>query len=422
MRVLGKSRVAWQLSNMHRWSVPPIALVCLSLLAASPAPALPWVATWATAQQELEPGNALPAGSLNDATLRQLVRASIGGARIRVRISNAFGRAPLTIDDVHVARAVAAGSPRTDARTDHAVTFSGAREVTIPAGAEYVSDPVAMPVQPLETLAVSIHVPSQPPVQTGHPGSRATSYVARGDRSAVADLPGATTVEHWYFLSEVDVEPARPATAVAVLGDSITDGHGVVTNGNGRWTDFLADRLRSARRNVAVLNVGIGGNRVLQDGLGPNAAARFARDVLRRPGVKYLIVLEGVNDLGTLTRDHPVSAEEHRALVTHIVAAYAQMIGQAHEHGIKAIGATILPYGGSGYYHPDAANEADRQAINAWIRARGHFDAVVDFDKLMRDPKLPERLRSDYDSDGLHPSDKGYRAMGDAVPLALFGE
>jgi lysophospholipase L1-like esterase len=279
-----------------------------------------------------------------------------------------------------------------------------------------------MAARPLETLAVSIHFASQPPVQTGHPGSRATSYVVKGDRSADADLPGASKVEHWYFLSEIDAEPASPASAVAVLGDSITDGHGVAANSNKRWTDVLAQRLNSAKRNVALLNIGIGGNRVLLDGLGPNAAARFGRDVLQRPGVKYVVLLEGVNDLGTLTRDAPVAPEQHRALVERITAAYAQMIAQAHDRGIKAIGATILPYGGSGYYHPDAANEADRQAINAWIQAPGHFDAVVDFDRLMRDPKRPDRLRPDYDSgDGLHPSEKGYRVMGEAVPLSLFG-
>jgi lysophospholipase L1-like esterase len=332
-----------------------------------------------------------------------------------------FGRTPLTIGDVHVARALSPSSARIDPRTDHVVTFSGSREITIPAGAEYTSDPVSMPMKPLETLAVSIHFPSQPPVQTGHPGSRATSYVVKGDRSADADLPGALTVEHWYFLSEVDSEPVRPSSAVAVFGDSVTDGHGVVANSNGRWTDTLAERLQSARRTVAVLNVALGGNRLLLDGAGPNAMARFARDVLQHPGVRTLIVLEGVNDLGMLTRDAPVSREQHQALVRHVIAAYAQMVAQARERGVKAIGGTIAPYGGSAYYHPDAANEADRQAINDWIRAPGHFDAVIDFDRLMRDPKRPDRLRPDYDSgDGLHPSAKGYSAMGAAVPLSLF--
>lgn len=396
------------------------AIAALPLL---PASAAPWVVSWGTAEQIPEPNNALPAHALDNGTLRQLVRTSIGGREFRVRISNAFGRTPLIVDSVHVARAVAPNSSRIVPASDRALTFAGAKQVVVPAGAEYLSDPVAMALPPLTTLAVTMHFPEQPPVQTGHPGSRATTYVLAGDHVADAELTGATKVEHWYFLSEIDVEPARPAEAVAVLGDSITDGHAVPTDSNGRWTDVLAERLVAAKRNVGVLNIGIGGNRMLLDGLGPNALARFGRDVVERPGVKSWIILEGVNDLGTLTRDHPVSADEHRALVAHIIAAYAQMIARAHDHGIEAIGATIMPYGGSGYYHPDSANEADRQAINAWIRAPGHFDAVVDFDKLMRDPAHPDRLRPDYDSgDGLHPSVKGYTAMGDAVPLGLFGK
>lgn len=381
-----------------------------------------WIATWGTAQQEPEPNNALPSHSLDNATLRQLVGVSIGGSEIRIRISNAFGRAPLTVDSVHLARAITPNSSRIDPASDRAVTFSGRREIVVPAGAEYLSDSIAMSVAPLTTLAVSMHIPEQPPVQTGHPGSRATSYLLAGDHVADQDLAGATKVEHWYFLTEIDAEEPPQASAIAALGDSITDGHGVPTDSNERWTDVLAKRLVAAKRNLGVVNVGIGGNRILLDGLGPNALARFDRDVIDRPGVKYLIVLEGVNDLGTLTRDQAVPAKVHRALVQNIVAAYAQMIARAHAHAIKAIGATIMPFAGSGYYHPDAQNEADRQAINAWIRAPGHFDAIIDFDWLMRDPKRPSYLRPDYDlGDGLHPSVKGYRAMGQAVPLSLFG-
>lgn len=380
-----------------------------------------WVGTWSTPQQVPEPNNALPAHSLDNATLRQLVRTSIGGSAFRIRVSNVFGTAPLRIDSVHVARAIATNSSRVDPASDRAVTFSGQSDIIVPAGAEYLSDPIAMRLAPLTTLAVSMHFPEQPAAQTGHPGSRATSYLMPGDHVADAELTGATKVEHWYFLTEVDAAEAPQSSAVAVVGDSITDGHGVPTDSNQRWTDVLAQRLVAAHRDVGVLNLGIGGNRILLDGLGPNAIARFDRDVIDRPGVKYLIVLEGVNDLGTSTHDHPISAEEHRALVQHIVAGYAQMIARAHDHGIKAIGATIMPYAGSGYYHPDSANEADRQAINAWIRMPGHFDAVINFDKLMRDPKRPAYLRSDYDlGDGLHPSVKGYQAMGDAVPLSLF--
>lgn len=396
------------------------AALLLGTTAASAQPQ--WIATWATAQQEPEPNNALPPHSLDSATLRQLVGVSIGGPEIRIRISNAFGKAPLTVDSVHVARAIAPNSSRIDPASDRAVTFSGRREIVIPAGAEYLSDAIAMPVAPLTTLAVSMHFLEQPPVQTGHPGSRATSYLLAGDHVADPDLTGATKVEHWYFLTEVDAEEAPQASAIAALGDSITDGHGVPTDSNERWTDVLAKRLVAAKRNLGVLNVGIGGNRILLDGLGPNALARFDRDVIDRPGVKYLIILEGVNDLGTLTRTQPVPAQVHRALVQNIVAAYAQMIARARDHAIKAIGATIMPFAGSGYYHPDAQNEADRQAINAWIRAPRHFDAIIDFDRLMRDPKRPSYLRPDYDlGDGLHPSVKGYRAMGRAVPLSLFG-
>jgi lysophospholipase L1-like esterase len=174
-------------------------------------------------------------------------------------------------------------------------------------------------------------------------------------------------------------------------------------------------------KTVSVLNHGIGGNRLLLDGLGPNALARFDRDVLAQTAVRAVVVLEGVNDLGTLTRDHDVSAEEHAALVAQIEGAYAQMIERAHAHGIRVVGATILPYGGSNYYHPGAESEADRQVINAWIRGAGHFDAVVDFDKVTRDPAHPGRLLPAYDSgDHLHPGPAGYKAMGEAIPLSLF--
>lgn len=395
------------------------ALICL---AAAPPPTAHWIGTWSTPQQQPEPNNALPAGSLDNATLRQLVRVSAGTPAIRIRLSNAFGTGPLKIGSIHVARALAPNSSRIETATDKAVTFSGQPSIEIPAGAEYLSDPVRLPAAALSTLAITMHVDEQPAVQTGHPGSRATSYLLPGDHVGDAEMTGAKTVEHWYFLTEVDAVERASGGAVAVLGDSITDGHGVPTDSNQRWTDVLADRLVAARRNVAVLNVGIGGNRILHDGLGPNALARFERDVVDRPGVRWLIVLEGVNDLGTLTRDHPASPAEHQSLVRQITGAYEQMIVRAHSHGIKAIGATIMPYAASGYYHPDAANEADRQAINAWIRAPGHFDAVVDFDELTRDPKRPNYLSPAFDSgDGLHPSVAGYKAMGEAVPLALLG-
>jgi lysophospholipase L1-like esterase len=240
---------------------------------------------------------------------------------------------------------------------------------------------------------------------------------------SAADLPEAKRVEHWYQVSGIDVVAAQKSAAIVVLGDSITDGHAATTNGNDRWTDVLAARLQgsAATRNVAVLNEGIGGNHLLTDGLGPNALARFDRDVIAQAGVRYVIVLEAINDLGDLTRAADVSVEAHSEMVQRIIAAYEQIISRAHAHGIEAIGATILPDMGSTYYHPGPSNEADRQAVNAWIRAPGHFDAVIDFDKTMKDPQQPDRLLPAYDSgDHLHPSPSGYQAMGETVRLSLF--
>ena len=236
-------------------------------------------------------------------------------------------------------------------------------------------------------------------------------------------MPAAKRVEHWFQVSGVDVLAPAQAAAIVTLGDSITDGHGATTDGNDRWPDMLARHLHSDKKlaTMSVLNEGIGGNRLLLDGLGPNVLARFDRDVLAQPGVKFLIVLEGVNDLGTLTRDHDVSSEEHATLVRRILSAYEQIALRAHVHGIRVIGATILPYEGSDYYHPGPANEADRQAINQWIRSTKDFDAVVDFDALTRDPAHPGRLLPAFDSgDHLHPSPAGYKAMGEAIPLSMF--
>ncbi|NIJ33955.1 SGNH/GDSL hydrolase family protein [Sphingomonas oligoaromativorans] len=398
------------------------ALIALTPLPAMAAPPH-WVGSWAASQQVPEPQNALAPADLHDATLRQVIRLSAGGNRIRLRLSNAFGTQPLVIDNVHVAHALSSAGARIDQASDRPVTFNGLASVTIPAGASYLSDPVAMAAAPLAVLAVSLHLPEAPDRQTGHPGSRSTSYLVHGNQSAAADLANAQKVDHWYQLAGIEVEAPAAAGAVVTLGDSITDGHGATTNGNDRWPDRLAERLQAtpATRGLSVLNQGIGGNRLLLDGLGPNALARFDRDILAQPGVRTVVVLEGVNDLGTFTRDAPASPEGHAALVAQLIGAYRQIVERAHAQGVKVIGATILPYGGNSYYHPDTANEADRQAINRWIREPGHFDGVVDFDRVTRDPAHPDHLRPDFDSgDHLHPSPKGYKAMADAVPLALL--
>jgi len=381
-----------------------------------------WVGSWAASQQIPEPQNALPSDDLRDATLRQIVHLSTGGATLRVHVSNAFGASPLHLTSVHIARPVSSSAPSIDAATDKALTFFGKADVVIPAGAEYLSDPVEYSVAPLSDLAVSIRYDEAPAQETGHPGSRATSYLVHGDAVAAADLPGAKKVDHWYQFSAIDVGVAKGAAIVA-LGDSITDGHGATTNGNDRWTDVLARRLQASRktRNIGVLNQGIGGNHLLTDGLGPNALARFDRDVLAQTGVRWLVVFEGVNDLGGLTQMSDPPHEAHLAFVDRVIASYEQIVARAHAAHIQVFGATITPYTGSDYYHPPASNEADRQAINQWIRTPGHFDAVIDFDKAMADPERADHLAPAYDSgDHLHPSPAGYRVMGEMIPLALF--
>jgi lysophospholipase L1-like esterase len=398
----------------------------LTVLLASPVAAQApekWVGAWASSQQIPEPRNAAPAEDMHDATVRQIVRLTQSGPKIRVRLSNVFGTAPLRFSAIHVARPVALGTARIDPATDRTVTFSGRPDVTIPAGAEYVSDPVDLPVTALSSLAITFHLPQAPEQQTSHPGSRTTSYFVRGHRVAEPELANAKKIVHWYQIAGVDVPAGPKSAAIVTLGDSITDGFGTGPDRNDRWPDVLANRLQAqpATRHLSVLNHGVGGNRVLLDGLGPNALARFERDVLNQTGVRFVIILNGVNDLGASTSERSISAEAHQELVRNITGAYAQMVARARAKGIKAIGATILPFAGTPVYNPTAVNEADRQAINAWIRTPGNFDAVIDFDRLTRDPVQPDRLAPAFDSgDHLHPSLAGYRAMAEAIPLSLF--
>jgi lysophospholipase L1-like esterase len=398
----------------------PFALIATPAQAKTCAPT--WVAGWASSQFRPTGDAELPVGTLRDQTLRQIVRPSISGDRLRVRLSNLAGTTPLRIAGASIARALGPASAAVDPGTLISLRFDGAPEVVIPAGADYLSDPVSLPVGALDSIAISIRYDGEPE-QTSHPGSRATSWHLPGNHLTDAAMAGAASFDHWYNLAALEVERCAPAKLIVALGDSITDGKGSTTNGNDRWTDILAQRLQAdpKRRDIAIVNQGIGGNRLLHDGLGPNALARLDRDVLAQPGVTHLILLEGINDLGMLTRDAPVSAAEHQAHVARIIGAYRQIIARVRAKGIRVIGATVMPFVGNDYYHADAQNEADRQAVNSWIRTPGHFDAVIDFDRVTRDAAHPDRLLSAYDDgDALHPSPKGYKAMGEAIPLSLF--
>ena len=376
-----------------------------------------WVGTWASSPQLQDPLDALPSPGFADATLRQIVHVSIGGRRIRVRFSNLFGATPLMIPSAHVALSAGGGVIRPE--TDKALTFDGRPSARVAPGALLYSDPLDFGLAPLSDLAVTIYLRGAPDGITTHAGARATSYLAAGQSVSAADMSAALHIDHWYFLNGVDVFAKDSAAAIVVLGDSITDGRNSTTNGNGRWPDDLARRLQAARNTVqvGVLNEGIGGNRLVHDGLGPNALARLDRDVLAQSGVRWLIVLEGINDIGTRVSNG--DQNEQPATAQDMIAAYGQIILRAHAHRILVYGATLLPYSGAFYYSPDG--EADRQAVNRWIRTSGKFDGVIDFDLAARDPRNPSRLAAAEDSgDHLHPADAGYKALADAIDLRLF--
>jgi len=382
-----------------------------------------WVLSWASSQQVPETQNALTPDDLTDATLRETVPLSAGGRRLRVRLSNVFGTRPLALSSVHVALAASAGAPTIRAGTDRGLTFAGRAGATLPAGGETWSDSVTLDAPSLSDLAVSLHFDQPPRGQTGHPGSRTTSWLVHGDRASAPDLSDGRKVQHWFQLSGVEVETSgRPRAGIVTLGDSITDGRGSTTDGDDRWPDQLARRLQRTPdlKAVGVANAGIGGNRLLADGLGPSALARLDRDVLSEPGARVLILLEAINDLGVLGRDHP-SDQAREVQLRQLEDAYAHIIADAHAHRLKVMGGTLLPDGGTQTYPTTPADEAARQRLNAWIRTPGRFDAVADFDAALRDPAQPDRLRADLDSgDHLHPSPAGYRVMAEAVPLDLL--
>jgi lysophospholipase L1-like esterase len=404
----------------HSFRFAACAVVALALASASRAQTTPhpqWVGTWATAPMLAEGGfNIRP---FSGTTLREVVHISVGGAQIRVRFTNAYGADPLTISDAHVA--VSAGNAAIQAGLDHAITFGGATTVNIPPGAELFSDPVALSVKPESDLAVSFYLPSQVMrAETYHAFADQDNFIANGDQSTAQDLPDATKIFSWYFLDGVDVEAVDGSRAIVTLGDSITDGALSTHNANHRWPDLLAARLQADPnlKNVSVLNVGIGGNRVLNEGAGPAAISRIDRDVLSQSGVRYVIVLESINDIGRLAR---LATPWDDITAQQLEMGLKQIVDAAHEHGIKAIGATLTPYGGAGY--SSEKGEQVREAVNDWIRHSGTFDGVVDFDKATQDPQNPTHFNAEYDSgDHLHPKDAGYKAMADSIDLTLFAK
>lgn len=376
-----------------------------------------WVGTWACSPQLAESADKFASEPFaNGVTLRQIVHLSVGGTMLRVRFSNSSGKDTLTISSAHLATPAGPGEIRPG--TDKKLTFNHRDFIAIPAGALAYSDPVAFEIPPLSDLAITIYLKAIPNDLTTHAGSRATSYFAAGDLVSAIVLPNVRSLEHWYFLNGIDVSATKSSSAIVVLGDSITDGKNSSTNGNSRWPDVLATRLQSDKhtRTIAVLNEGIGGNRMLRDGLGPNGLARFDRDVLAQVAVRWLVVFEGVNDIGTCKESCDMDAT-----VDNLIGSYEQLILRAHSHGIRVCGATITPFGSSFYATPQA--ERARQSLNRWIRTSGRFDAVLDFDTVTRDPVQPENPLASFDSgDHLHPGDEGYKAMAYSIDLALFQE
>jgi len=370
-----------------------------------------WVGTWSTAPQLVETANNPPSPGLSNNTLRQIVHVSLGGDSLRIRFTNEFSTSQVKLNSVHIA--LSAGGGKIDTTTDRAVYFNGLPEVTMERGAAVTSDAFRFTIQPLSDVAVTVYFGNTSPDVSGHPGSRTTSYILTGNTVANADFPGAVTTDHWYVINTIDVLAPDSAYAVATLGNSITDGRGSGTNKQNRWPDELARRLQAnpATRQVAVLNEGIGGNAVLTGGLGPTALNRFGRDVLNQSGVKWLIILEGINDIGGAFGS---------GVGNNLINAYKQMIQNAHSKGLLVYGATLLPMRGNSYY--STSHEAERQIVNQWIRNGGLFDGVIDFDLALRNPAdTLSLLPADDTGDHLHPNETGHHMMAEAVDLKLFG-
>jgi len=373
-----------------------------------------WVGTWSTAQQLVEPRNMPPVPGLNNNSLRQVVRVSIGGDSLRVRFSNEFSTSPVTLRAVHIA--VSTGGSTVDISTIKELKFNGNPEVTMNPGIAITSDPFSFDLEPRMDLAITIYFGQTSPDVTGHPGSRTTSYLLTGNKTSTIDFTGSVEADRWYIINGIDVKAPESAAAVAILGNSITDGRGSGTNKQNRWPDILAERLleNPGTRQVAVLNQGIGGNCVLRYCLGSSALDRIERDVVKQSSVRWLIIMEGINDIGQA----PESAAASQ-IAKDLIAAYEQMIDYAHANGILVYGATLLPFGESFYYTD--FREAARKTVNEWILSSGRFDAVIDFEKVLKNPENTLTiLPAAHSGDFLHPNENGYKMMGEAIDLKLF--
>jgi lysophospholipase L1-like esterase len=401
---------------------PLLAGLAALLLAAHGARAQDWIGSWGAA-----PVADTAAARFSGQTLRQVVRLSAGGSQVRLRLSNAFGAAPLVIGSAHVALAGPDGAILPG--SDRVVTFGGGGSAVIPPGAPLVSDAVGLAVPPLASLAVSLYLPADTGPCTCHPAGLETGYLSdAGDFTGAQAFPTRSIFRFRAFLTEVDVKSDGGGRTIIALGDSLTDGVGSTPDRDRRWPDRLAERLLARDgegRPWGVVNAGIGANRLLGQGVGQNALARLDRDVLDVPGAGYLVVFEGVNDLGFELTPAPApdaeggSAPEPSRAAAALIAGYKQIVARAHLRGLKVYGATITPYAGAFYY--SAQGEADRQAVNAWIRAAGGFDGVLDFDAAWRDPAHPDQIQPALQAgDRLHGDDAGYRALGDSIDLNLF--
>jgi len=372
-----------------------------------------WIGSWACAQMLVEPHNMPPAPGLAENTLRQIIKVSIGGEHIRLRFSNLFSDQPTVLKKVSIANALEA--PAIDKNTQKILSFNGNQEIIIKPGAEVFSDDLNFQLKEGQLLAITIYYGTSSEKTSGHPGSRTTSYILPGDHLSNDVFSGAVKTDHWYSIMGLDVMASKNTSNIICLGNSITDGRGSGTNKQNRWTDILAARLAAnkATKNIGVLNLGIGGNCVVKGGLGPTALERFDRDVLSQAGAKWLVILEGINDIGGIKRaeDAPAKAQE-------IIDAYKIMIQKAHAKGLKVYGCTILPFQKS-FYDAPFKQEA-RDIVNAWIR-NNNFDAVIDFDKEMASKEDAKTILANmHDGDFLHPNELGYQRMGEAIDLNLF--